>query len=68
MSPAVLRKGPYRFYFVSHDLQEPPHVHSDRDAFSAAHNLGFSALELRKLEEITPQGELKLGQRHSAAG
>ena len=24
MSPAVLRSGPYRFYFVSHDLHEPP--------------------------------------------
>jgi hypothetical protein len=35
MSPAVLRQGPYRFYFVSHDLHEPPHVHIDRDAFSA---------------------------------
>jgi hypothetical protein len=27
MSPAVFRSGPYRFYFVSHDLREPPHVH-----------------------------------------
>ena len=34
MAPAVLREGPYRFYFVSHDLNEPPHVHIDRDAFS----------------------------------
>lgn len=34
MTPAVMRSGPYRFYFVSHDLHEPPHVHVDRDAFS----------------------------------
>jgi len=69
MSPAVLRKGPYRFYFVSHDLQEPPHVHIDRDAFSAkfwiypvalAYNLGFSARELRKLEEITSEHKQEL--------
>ena len=55
MSPAVLRSGPYRFYFVSHDLHEPPHVHIDRDAFSAkfwlkpvalAYNLGFPAREV----------------------
>ncbi|MGD9975150.1 MAG: DUF4160 domain-containing protein [Desulfatirhabdiaceae bacterium] len=60
MSPAVLRKGPYRFYFVSHDLQEPPHVHIDRGAFSAAYNLGFSARELRKLEEITSEHKQEL--------
>ena len=62
MSPAVLRFGSYRFYFVSHDLHEPPHVHIDRDAFSAklwlnpvalAYNLGFPARELRKLETLT---------------
>jgi hypothetical protein len=35
MAPAVLRSGPYRFYFVSHDLHEPAHVHVDRDAYSA---------------------------------
>jgi hypothetical protein len=35
MSPVVLRSGPYRVYFVSHDLNEPPHVHVDRDDLSA---------------------------------
>jgi Protein of unknown function (DUF2442)/Domain of unknown function (DUF4160) len=33
--PTVLRSGPYRIYFVSHDLHEPPHVHVDRDDDSA---------------------------------
>src|SRR6266571_6095600 len=33
--PTVLRRGPYRIYFVSHDLNEPPHVHVDRDDQSA---------------------------------
>ena len=69
MSPAVLRKGPYRFYFVSHDLHEPPHVHIDRDSFSAkfwlspvalAYNLGFPARELRKLETITSEHQKEL--------
>ena len=64
MSPAVLRDGPYRFYFVSHDMGEPPHIHIDRDALSAkfwldpvalAYNIGFAARELRKLESITKE-------------
>ena len=29
--PTVLRVGPYRFYFFSHEPNEPPHVHVDRD-------------------------------------
>lgn len=33
--PTVLRVGPYRFYFYSHEPNEPPHVHIDRDGFSA---------------------------------
>ena len=64
MSPAVLRSGPYRFYFVSHDLREPSHVHVDRDTFSAkfwlnpvslAYNLGFPPRELRTLEATTTE-------------
>jgi hypothetical protein len=61
MAPAVLRSGPYRFYFVSHDLHEPAHVHVDRDAYSAkfwinpvalAYNLGYPPRELRRIESI----------------
>jgi hypothetical protein len=68
MSPAVLRSGPYRFYFVSHDMHEPPHVHIDREAFSAkfwlnpvalAYNLGFPARELRRLESLTMENQEK---------
>ena len=59
--PTILRIGPYRIYFVSHDLGEPPHVHVDRERFSAkfwlepvslARNLGFGARELRRLEKL----------------
>jgi hypothetical protein len=64
-----MRSGPYRLYFVSHDLHEPPHVHVDRDELSGkfwlspvalGYNLGFTAKELRKLERIVleHQGEL----------
>ena len=29
--PTVLRTGPYRFFFVSLDYNEPPHVHVRRE-------------------------------------
>ncbi len=66
--PTVLRDGPYRFYFYSHEPNEPPHVHVDRDRLSAkfwleplglARNLGFPAHELRKIQEII--------EKHSSA-
>ncbi len=59
--PTVLRLGPYRFYFYSHEPNEPPHIHVDRDNLSAkfwlepvqlARNIGFSARDLRKLEQM----------------
>ncbi|MGP1383362.1 MAG: DUF4160 domain-containing protein [Thainema sp.] len=59
--PTVLRVGPYRFYFYSHEPNEPPHIHIDRDRASAkfwlasaelASNIGFSAKELRKLQGL----------------
>jgi hypothetical protein len=67
--PTILRKGPYRFYFFSHETMEPPHVHVDRERFSAkfwlrpvslARNLGFRARELRRIQELIEehQGEL----------
>jgi hypothetical protein len=31
--PTVLRTGPYRFYFYSHEPNEPAHVHVDRDSY-----------------------------------
>ena len=29
--PTILRIGAFRFYFYSHEPNEPPHVHVDRD-------------------------------------
>ncbi len=64
--PTVLRSGPYRIYFVSHDLNEPPHVHVDRDDQSAkfwlapaslACNLGFNAAELRRVQRLVAEHE-----------
>ena len=62
--PTVLRHLAYRFYFYSHEPNEPPHIHVDRDNLSVkfwlepvslARNRGFSARELRVLESIVEE-------------
>jgi len=62
--PTVLRTGPYRIYFHSHEPSEPPLVHVDRDDDSAkfwllsvrlARNLGFSPKELRAIERLVSE-------------
>lgn len=60
--PTILREGPYRFYFVSGDRNEPLHVHVRRDRNVAkfwldpvrlASGGGFSDVELRRIERVT---------------
>ena len=67
--PTVLREGPYRFYFYSHEPNEPAHIHVDRNASSAkfwlnpvglARNLGFGASELRRIERIITEHQIEL--------
>ena len=67
--PTILRVGPYRLYFYSHEPNEPPHIHIDRDQSSAkfwlkpvslANNLGFSGKELRKVESIVQENQQTL--------
>ena len=67
--PNVLRFGPFRFYFYSHETNEPPHVHVDRDELSAkfwlqpvslARNFGFSPKELRRIQELVIQHQEQL--------
>ncbi len=67
--PTVLRSGPYRFYFYSHEPNEPPHVHVDRDDCSCkfwigtvalSRNLGFSARELLVIQTIIHENETRL--------
>jgi len=64
--PTILRSGPYRIYFHSHEPNEPPNVHVDRDAESAkfwldpvalARNLGFRPKELGRIERIVTEHE-----------
>lgn len=67
--PTVLRSGPYRFYFYSHEPNEPPHVHVDRGSDSAkfwlhdgglARNVGFSAKELGVLQRLVLEHRTQL--------
>jgi hypothetical protein len=67
--PAILRVGSYRFYFFSHDLLEPAHIHVDRERYSAkfwlepimlSRNVGFAAHELRRIENIIQEHKLLL--------
>jgi len=63
--PTIRLLGPYRIYFYSHDIvNEPPHVHVDREDRSAkfwldpvalSRNLGFSPKELRTIERIVSE-------------
>ncbi len=67
--PTVLRIGAFKFYFYSHEPNEPPHIHIDREAVSAkfwldpvalARNIGFSPKELRRLEKLVQENQKTL--------
>jgi hypothetical protein len=62
--PTALRIGPYRFYFYSHEPNEPPHIHVDREDFSAkfwlepvtlARNFGYSPKEINSLKNVVEE-------------
>lgn len=64
--PTVLRWKGYRFYFYSHEPNEPPHIHVDHSASSAkfwvqpvalARNFGFSPRELRALQDVVSENQ-----------
>lgn len=66
--PTVFRSGPYRFYFYSHEPNEPPHVHVDRDELSVkfwlepvelARNFGFSPRELGQIQKLVIQHQVE---------
>lgn len=59
--PTILIEGPYRFFFVSIDLLEPPHIHIQRESMVAKFWLdpvvlekagGFKSKELNKIGKI----------------
>ena len=56
--PTILREGPYRVYFYSHEGNEPAHVHVYHDGnvakvwlsnLAVAANYGFAAHELNAI-------------------
>lgn len=67
--PTVLRIGPYRLHFYSHEPNEPPHIHIDRDNLSAkfwlrnsalARNFGYSPSELNRIAGLVSEHQEKL--------
>jgi hypothetical protein len=66
--PTIDVVGPYRLFFYSNEGQEAPHVHVQREGLLAkfwlepvalAASRGFAAHELRKIEEIVAEGQVK---------
>jgi hypothetical protein len=62
--PTVLRQGPYRFFFVSVDYHEPPHIHVRRETRVARFWLdpvalqkagGFSRHELNRIARLVDE-------------
>ena len=76
--PTVLRWRGYRFYFYSHEPNEPPHIHVDRDGSSAkfwlqpvalARNFGFNSREVGSLRRtVVEQREELLEARYGYFG
>lgn len=59
--PTVLREAGYRFYFYSHEPNEPPHVHVDKSGCTAkfwlkpvglAASIGFAAKEINAISRL----------------
>ncbi len=62
--PTVLRSGPYRFFFVSVDYHEPPHVHVERENMIAKfwldpvrlqHAGGFRRVEVNNIARLVQE-------------
>jgi hypothetical protein len=67
--PTVLRNSGYRFYFYSHEPNEPPHVHMDKAGASVkvwlkpvaiARNVGFAPRELAEVIRLVQQSQSAL--------
>ncbi len=62
--PTLLRIGAFRFYFYSHEPNEPPHVHVDRgnatikiwlDNLEVAKSQGYRAHEISGIVALVEQ-------------
>lgn len=70
--PTALRRGPYRFFFVSVDWSEPPHIHVRRDDKTAKFWLdpvslqragGFASTELSRIARLVNENRVELLER-----
>ncbi|WP_076798205.1 DUF4160 domain-containing protein [Chloroflexus islandicus] len=70
--PTILIIGPYRFFFVSLDHGEPPHIHIQRERLVAKFWLdpvqleksgGFKAQELNRIGKLVQQHQTYLLER-----
>ena len=70
--PTVLVRGPYRFFFVSLDYPEPPHVHVRREKMVAKFWLnpvsldkagGFSRTEINRIATLVSENRDYLLER-----
>lgn len=70
--PTVLTIGPYRFFFVSLDYGEPPHIHVQRENLVAKFWLnpvqlekagGFKAQELSRIGRLIQENQEYLLER-----
>lgn len=67
--PTVLRQDGHRFYFYSHEPNEPAHVHVDKGGASAkiwlediavARNMGYKARELTAVLAIVREHRMEM--------
>ncbi|SMH52721.1 DUF4160 domain-containing protein [Azospirillum agricola] len=66
--PTIHRQDGFRFYFYSHEPNEPAHVHGDRSgasvkvwltSVSVAHDMGHSAKDLAELLRIVREHRVR---------
>jgi len=67
--PTVMRIGSFRFYFYSHEPNEPPHIHVDRGEATiklwlkpaeVAKSRGFRAHEIRGIVTMVDEHKMRL--------
>ena len=67
--PTVMRIGPFRFYFYSHEPNEPPHIHVDcgeatiklwLETVEVAKSRGFRAHEISGIVALVSEHRTRL--------
>lgn len=66
--PTIAIIGPYRFFFYSSDIDEPPHIHIGRDNLIAKFWLqpirlqnsgGFKSKELNRIQTLVEENQAR---------